>query len=171
MPVTITRLGIAFNRGVRRDRHGPGIAFTCVGGELDIHERSTAHHLVGNAHGLSSVESGSEIGMQRRVCTDEVDDGIRIGVNLGVENILVPEVVGGKRNKAVEAGFYAQAHLAAGTLSKGCVGEQKRGKKDQPTEPHIWSSQNGQDKQVSMENEPSKTRWCSQESLVSRIPT
>jgi hypothetical protein len=56
--------------------------------------------------------------MQRGARADEVDDGVRVGIDGGVGDVLVPQVVGGKGNESVEACALAEAHVAACALSK-----------------------------------------------------
>ena len=36
MPITVAWIRVAFNRSVRGNRHGPGVAFASISGEINI---------------------------------------------------------------------------------------------------------------------------------------
>src|SRR6202158_2571784 len=108
MAIAVARMGIALDRSVRGDWHRSGIALTAVGGEVDLHQRRTAHDDVRNSDGLSSVEASTEIRMQRCGRTDEADDRVRIRIDRSARDVLIPEIVDRKRDEPIQTGANAQ---------------------------------------------------------------
>src|SRR5579883_919876 len=113
MAVSVAGVGRAFDGSIVWNRHGAGVAFGAISGELDIYKSRAADHVIRNADGLTVIESSAEVGMQRRICSDEVDDGVRVGINGSIRDVLVPKIVCRKRDEAVEIAFDAGAHWAA----------------------------------------------------------
>src|ERR1043166_7823224 len=118
MAVAIARMRDALDGSVWRDGHGAGIAFVAVSREMNVYKGIAAHDHVGNSHALAVIQSGAEIRMQWNGGSDEVDDGIGVGIDGRVGDVLVPQAVSGEGNKSVEIRLAASAHLVAGSLSE-----------------------------------------------------
>src|SRR5277367_4175865 len=114
--VPVAGVRIAFNRGTMRDGHGTGIALATIGGELDVHEGRAAYHDIGNADGRTLVQARAKVWMERSASADEIDDCVRVRVDRRLRDILVPRVVSGKGNEAVQACATPQTHAGAGAL-------------------------------------------------------
>src|SRR5690349_15902704 len=107
-------MGISLDGCVGRNRHRARIAFIAVRGKSNVREGRTADYVIRDAHGRTGIQAGSEIGMKRDAGADEVDDRVRVWVDGQRRDVLVPEIVRGKWNEAIQIGSDAQTHLATG---------------------------------------------------------
>src|SRR5439155_1635879 len=101
MTVARARIGVAFDRRRDWNRHGPGIAFTAVGGEIDRDRRLLrANDQVWNTDRRALILARPEVRMDANAAADEIDHCRGIGIHGRGRNIGVTETVGGKRHEA-----------------------------------------------------------------------
>ena len=122
---------VALDGSGERNGHGAGIAFArrrlIVEGMKRLRGIDDG---IGNAHAGTVVLTGAEIGMKSDGGADVINDGGGVGVDGGGGDVFIPEIVGGERKEAAEAGALAGGHLrAAGSLHRTIDLEIERRKK------------------------------------------
>src|SRR5881392_26843 len=104
MSIAVVRIRVTLDQSSRRDWHRPWVGLTLICNNPDRNFRLSCgvNHLVWNTDRTSAVESGAEIGMQRRGSSDKGNNvsGVRIDWHPG--DVGIPRVIARERNEAVK---------------------------------------------------------------------